>query len=303
MHNDHLRPWRYNHWAYHLHYLPWSCMFWRVPALYLWCARPSPDCAVSYGRERSTLPRSLPQCPVGGQCVWTREGKRRAVKTPGFTLCHFEENRPTSAFSRVRETQVMTRISELPLWTCEYFLPLVALRYVFDRAAIVQVTLETTWKVLFFSVDCVCCQPWLGCCVSGACWAQWNVCKVVCNKSNAELQLYSDFASQQRRRSGPRSGPQCPGWAWLCCGWQHAGAVFFLQSELLWAEEKSSCLPVTRVFVRHLVTPRYKNALKQQRVKMRSATSVQFICTCRRYSFKIYTCVLLRGHFNVLSLI
>lgn len=178
--------------------------------------------------------RSFLQCPAVGQSVWTREGKRRAVKTSQDL--HSAILRKTGRHQRSDasiKTQVMTRISELPLWICEYSWLLLALGFVFFlRRVHVGNNFKTAVGALFFNVDSVCCQ--LGLWLDGACCAFPETC----DKSSAAWHNFrSDFASKQRRRSAPRSGPLCPGTrAWLCCGWQHAGTVFCLQSGLLWAK-------------------------------------------------------------------
>lgn len=101
-------------------------------------------------------------------------------------------------------------------------------------------TLETTLKLVLvhssLMLTPVCCQ--LGLWVNGACCATLKRAQSATKVTQSDTTFTRDFASKQRRRSDPRSGPLCPGTrAWLCCGWQHAGTVFFPQSELLWAKE------------------------------------------------------------------
>lgn len=63
----------------------------KVVGYYLLCA----GSVISYGRKRSAALGSFLQCPVGGQSELGRGSYAVLFKLPGFTLCHFEENRST----------------------------------------------------------------------------------------------------------------------------------------------------------------------------------------------------------------
>lgn len=162
-----------------------------------------------------------------------------------------------------------------------------------EGAAVVQVTLGTTLKTVL-----VCClrKCWLSLLsvvarlwVDGSCFTHWN------DRSKAEWQLYTDLASKQRRRTDPRSGPLCPGSrAWLSCGWQHAGTVFFLHPELPWAKERKLFTGNSCVWLA------FSASTLQERFGNNSATVYhdvfRFMCTCRWHSLHVYF-LSLREHF------
>lgn len=113
-------------------------------------------------------------------------------------------------------------------------------------------------------------------------------------KSNAEWQLYSDFASKQRRRTAePRSGPPRPGQGPGCVVlWVDSMLVLFSFSSLSCYGRITSCLPVTRVFVWSLLTPPcYNNAFKtivQQCIKICSNKNFSIDFLCRWHSMWKY---------------
>lgn len=122
------QPWWYNQWPI-IGIIHPKAVFLCVLVTCCDCAHPSPDRDISYSHEHIAA-LSVHSCSVPLEDSLSELAA--LLKLPGFTLCHFEQNRPTSDFRRVHQIEVMTWISEPPLWICEYFLLLVALNVCFQ---------------------------------------------------------------------------------------------------------------------------------------------------------------------------
>lgn len=188
--------------------------------------------------------RSFLQCPAVGQSVWTREGKRRAVKTSQDL--HSAILRKTGRHQRSDasiKTQVMTRISELPLWICEYSWLLLALGFVFFWDAF---TLETTLKLLSVLSSLMLTQS----VVSSVC--DWMALVVLFPKRATKVaQRDTTFARTSHQNKGaevlPEVGLSVPGHGPGSVVGDSMLVLFSVSSRGCYGRNIWSCLPVTRV--------------------------------------------------------
>lgn len=141
---------------------------------------------ISYGRERSTVHSCSVPLEEDSLCELGR-GSAVLLKLSGFTLCHFEENRSTSASIKRSSHDLNCWIK--PLRNCEYTLTFACIHVcVFKkRAAIVWVTLEKRRKICFGPLS----PTRVLTVVIVSEWRMRNVCKVELDKSKADWQLYS----------------------------------------------------------------------------------------------------------------
>lgn len=139
----------------------------------------------------------------------------------------------------------MTWNSEQSLWLCEYLFNVVAFLSVLERAVIVHVTFKTTEKLFWRNYTLPkcshCCQSvWVG----GECCETCPKCRMakVTQTENFTQTSHQNIVAEAAQRWASQSGTR----ARLCCGWQHAAGVFFLQSV---SELEESCLTVSGVEV------------------------------------------------------